>query len=68
MGNGTVVGPFFFRQNIDGDDYLQLINDEIDPALRPLRRYRGRRNDQFRRIGGHRTVHLHTGEESSQIV
>jgi hypothetical protein len=52
MGNGTVVGPFFFRHNIDGDNYLQLINEEMT---------------SFDEFGGH-TVHLHTGEESSQIV
>ena len=50
MGNGTVIGPFFFRHNIDGEDYLQLIDEEIAPALRRLPRYRGRRNGQLRRI------------------
>ena len=50
MGNGTVIGPFFFRQNIDGDDYLQLINEEVVPALQQFPRYRGRRNDRFQRL------------------
>ena len=50
MGNGTVTGPFFFRQNIDGDDYLRLINEEVFPALQQLPRYRGRRNDRFQRL------------------
>ena len=39
--------PFFFRQNIDGDDYLQLINEQVVPALQRFSWYRGRRNDQF---------------------
>ena len=50
MGNGTIIGPFFFRQSIDGEDYLNMIGEEIVPALRQLQRYRGRRNNQFRRI------------------
>ena len=49
MGNWTVIGSFFFRQNIDGDDYLRLINEEVVPALQHFPRYRGRRNDQFQR-------------------
>ena len=44
MGNGTVIGPFFFQNNIDGLDYLQLIDDQIVPVLRQLPRYRNRRN------------------------
>ena len=50
MGNGTVTGPFFFRHNIDGEDYLELIDGEIVPVLRQLPRYRGRRNGRFRQI------------------
>ena len=49
MGNWTVIGSFFFRQNIDGDDYLRLINEELVPALQHFPRYRGRRNDRFQR-------------------
>ena len=26
MGNGTIIGPFFFRQSINGEDYLDMIN------------------------------------------
>ena len=64
MGNGTVIGPFFFQNNIDGLDYLQLIDDQIVPVLRQLLRYRNRRNVPFRRAyGGHRTVLLVIGEE-----
>ena len=41
----------FFPQNINGDDdYLRLINEEVVPALQRFPRYRGRRNDQFRRL------------------
>ena len=50
MGNGTVIGPFFFQNNIDGLDYLQLIDDQIVPVLRQLPRYRNRRNVPFRRV------------------
>ena len=50
MGNGTIIGPFFFGQSINGEDYLDMINEEVVPALRQLPRYRSRRNNQFRRI------------------
>ena len=50
MGNRTIIGPFCFRQSIHGEDYLDMMDEEIVPALRQLRRYRGRRNNQFRRI------------------
>ena len=36
---------FFF-----GNDYLQLINEEVVPALQQFPRYRGRRNDRFQRL------------------
>ena len=50
MGNGTVIGPIFFRQNIHGDDFLRLINEEVVPVLQHFPRYRGRRNDRFQRL------------------
>ena len=50
MVNGIVIGPFFFKNNFDGLDYLQLINDQIVPVLRQLPHYRNRRNTPFRRI------------------
>jgi hypothetical protein len=37
MGNGTVTGPFIFRHNINGEDYLQQINGNCC----------GRQNGQF---------------------
>ena len=33
MGNGNIIGPFFFEGNIDGDGYLQMINQQVVPAL-----------------------------------
>ncbi len=47
MGNGNIIGPFFFRQNIDGENYLEMINEQVVPALRRIRRFRANRNGPF---------------------
>ena len=47
MGNGSIIGPFFFRHKINGEDYLRMVNDHA--AIRRMRRYRGR-NEMFRRV------------------
>ena len=49
-GKWDCYRSIFFRQNIEGDDYLQLINEEVVPALQQFPRYRGRRNDRFQRL------------------
>ena len=38
-GNGTLVGPFFFDGNVNGERYLNLINNFVLPQL--LRVYNG---------------------------
>lgn len=32
-GNGSLLGPFFFEGNINGRAYLEMINEQIVPAL-----------------------------------
>uniref|UniRef100_UPI00358DFE76 uncharacterized protein n=1 Tax=Myxine glutinosa TaxID=7769 RepID=UPI00358DFE76 len=32
-GSGQVIGPFFFQRNVNGNRYLQMINDEVLPQL-----------------------------------
>ena len=32
-GNGQIIGPFFFNRNIDGLNYLQMINTDVIPQL-----------------------------------
>jgi len=32
-GNGSILGPHFFENNLNGQDYLDLINDEIVPQM-----------------------------------
>ena len=32
-GNGTIIGPFFFDVNINGQTYLNVINEEIVPQM-----------------------------------
>ena len=32
-GNGQIIWPFFFNRNIDGLNYLQMINDDVIPQL-----------------------------------
>ena len=33
-GSGHVIGPFFFQRNVNGNAYLQMINDEILTQLK----------------------------------
>lgn len=49
MGNGSIIGPFFFRDNINGDDYLQMVNEDVVPAIDRMPRYR-RRNGRVQRV------------------
>ena len=32
-GNWELIGPFFFEGNVNGEAYLQMLNDQIVPAL-----------------------------------
>ena len=32
-GNGELIGPFFFEGNLNGEAYLQMLNDQIVWAL-----------------------------------
>lgn len=32
-GNGVVIGPFFFERNVNGQAYLQMINDHVVPQM-----------------------------------
>lgn len=32
-GNGQVLGPFFFERNVNGRNYLNMINDQLVPQL-----------------------------------
>ena len=50
MGIGSIIGPFFFRNNVSGEDYLRMINDQVLPAINQIPRYRRRGNGEFRRI------------------
>ena len=33
IGNGSIVGPFFFWENVNGDDYLEMLNQNVVPAV-----------------------------------
>ncbi len=50
MGNGNIIGPFFFLGNVDGEDYLQMINQQVVPALRRMRRFGPHRDGRFQRL------------------
>ena len=54
MGNGNVIGPFFFRHNLNGEQYLQMINEQVVPALRRMRHYGPNRNGQLSVLVGAR--------------
>jgi len=50
VGNGTLIGPVFFRQNINGDRYLQMINEDVVPFIEQnLPRFQLQQNGQFQR-------------------
>ena len=50
MGNGTILGPVFFDENVNGPRYLAMINEQVVPALANERRYRRQGNGRFRRV------------------
>ena len=50
MGNGNIIGPFFFQGNVDGEGYLQMINQQVVPALRRMRRFGPNRDGRFQRL------------------
>ena len=35
-GNGNILGPFFFDGNVNGQSYLNLLNDEVMPLMTVL--------------------------------
>ena len=47
-GNGELIGPFFFEGNLNGEAYLQMLNDQIDRAL--AERYVLQANGTFLRV------------------
>ena len=50
MGNGTILGPVFFDENVNGPRYLAMINEQVVPALANERRDRRQGNGRFRRV------------------
>ena len=50
MGTGDIVGPFFFNGNIDGESYLQMINQQVVPALQRMRRFGPNRDGRYYRL------------------
>ena len=32
-GNGQIIGPFFFDRNVNGRNYLQMLNNDVVPQL-----------------------------------
>ena len=49
-GNGDIIGPVFFDNNVTGAAYVQMIDEEVVPALNRIPRYRRRRNGHFQRV------------------
>ena len=47
-GNGKLIGPFFFKDNVNGEAYLQILNDQIVSAL--AERYVLQANNIFCRV------------------
>ena len=47
-GNGVIIGPYFFDQNINGRTYLRMINEFVLPQLEL--NFQRQRNGVFRRL------------------
>lgn len=51
VGNGGLIGPFFFHQNVNGEVYLAMLNDQVVPVLEEeFLRFRRQQNGQFRHL------------------
>ena len=48
IGNNTIIGPHFFRGNVNSGNYLAMLNDEVIPEL--LRMFGHGRNGSVRRV------------------
>ena len=62
MGNGNIIGSFFFEIN-DDDGYLQMINQQVVPALQRMRHFSPNRNGRFERLCGEDMVALNHSVE-----
>ncbi|XP_072017459.1 uncharacterized protein [Amphiura filiformis] len=48
MGNNTIYGPVFFDQTVNGQRYLDMINDDVIPQLN--QRFHQQQNGVFPRL------------------
>ena len=49
IGNGTLIGPFFFERNVNSASYLELLNESVLPEL--FREFNGQFvNGRFQRL------------------
>ena len=50
IGDGTLLGLFFFQQNINGERYMQMINDQIVQVLDERESFWRQQNGRFRHL------------------
>lgn len=50
IGNGNLIGPFLFRENVNGDVYLAMINDQVVPYLDGFPRFQRQQNGELRHL------------------
>lgn len=51
MGYGSIIGPFFFQENLDSEGYLEMLDEQVFLALRRMgRRFGPNRNGRFQRL------------------
>ncbi len=50
MGNGSIVGPVFLRENMNGQRYLDMVNQVVVPHLLANWRYQQNANGSIRRV------------------
>ena len=39
MGNGSVIVPFFFQNNLNGEEYVRMIDNDVVPVIEQMPRY-----------------------------
>ena len=68
IGDGALIGQYFFHQNVDGEVYLAMINQRVVPSLEERHHFQ-RQTDNSGICGRHKTVPLpsKTDREGSTV-
>jgi hypothetical protein len=65
-GNGVIIGSFFFERNVNGQDYLLMINQDAVPQFQL--HFDRQENGAFQHLWWAKDVHLPTDSSLSGIA